>query len=66
MLASGIELYKKAGDTKSAEVCKKELKNLSVFLTAANDKVSFFGKRIYDQPTTELPKDLKDYIEAME
>ena len=66
MLASGIELYNKAGDTKSAEVCKKELKNIPVFLNAASEKVSFFGKRIYDQPTTELPKDLTDYMEAME
>ena len=62
MLINGIELYTKSGDTYSAEVCKRELVKVSKRLQQAEKRISKLGKRIKDQPTTELPVNIQNYI----
>ncbi len=62
MLINGISLYTKSGDTYSAEVCKKELIKVSQRLEQAEKRISKLGKRIKDQPITELPVNIQNYI----
>ena len=62
MLINGINLYTKSGDSYSAEVCKKELIKVSQRLEEAEKKVSKLGKMIKDQPITELPENIQNYI----
>ena len=62
MLVNGILLYTRDGDTYSANYCKEELLDTYHKLQALPDKLSHFGTLIKDQPETELPKDLLQYI----
>lgn len=62
MLINGIALYTEAGDSYSAEICKKELLAVSERLKQAEEKLSNLGKMIKDQPVTELPEDIQNYI----
>ena len=62
MLINGISLYTKSGDTYSAEVCKKELIKVSQRLEQAEKRISKLGKMIKDQPITELPVNIQNYI----
>lgn len=66
MLINGIYLYEKSGDKYSADVCRKELKNVSVQLASLPNRQSELGKMIKDQPKTELPDEIIKYIEAMD
>lgn len=65
MLITGISLYEQGGDTKSAAVCRKELKNTLALLEGNEKKLSKLGKAIEDQPVTGLPGDIVDYIQAL-
>lgn len=62
MLVNGIALYTRDGDTYSADYCRKELVNTYNNLQVLPDKLSYLGTMIKDQPQTELPKDLLQYI----
>ena len=62
MLLKGMELYKKAGDATSAEICRKELLSVAEQLARNGDRLSALGKRINDQPVLELPRDLQTEI----
>lgn len=64
MLIQGVELYKQAGDEYSAEYCIQELTKTVRKLKALDGRLSELGKMIYDQPKTELPQDIMDYISA--
>lgn len=66
MLINGITLYQRNGDTASANICKKELLNTQVRVQAQQDRLSKLGTKIGDQPTTELPKDIQNYIAKLE
>ncbi len=66
MLINGIELYKQAGDLKSQQICISELKAIPQKLDALNDRISFLGKKIKDQPQTRLPDVLVEYINSIE
>lgn len=54
MLLKGVELYEKAGDKRSAEICRKELLAAAEQLEANAKRLSSLGKMIKDQPVTEL------------
>lgn len=62
MLLSGIELYQKAGDKRSAEFCASELKNTLERLEGNKQRLSSLGKMINDQPVTELPAELLQQV----
>ena len=62
MLFTGINLYTKSGDSYSADICKKELIKVSQRLEQAEKKISKLGKMIKDQPITELPENIQNYI----
>lgn len=66
MLANGVMLYSRAGNTQSAEICKKELVSLRKALRSTENRLSYFGKRIIDQPTTEFPEQIEKYIDNVE
>ena len=63
MLISAIELYKKAGDTASVNICKAELLKTKALLEKNNERLSSLGKKIKDQPKTTLSEDILHYIE---
>ncbi|MBR6650035.1 MAG: O-antigen ligase family protein [Clostridia bacterium] len=66
MLVYSIQLYTRAGDTYSADICKKELGNVVAKLEGLDDKVSKLGKMIKDQPKTQLTGEIsvlvKEYL----
>ena len=66
MLINGISLYTKAGDRQSADVCKEELLKLPKKLEKAEMRLSKLGKMIKDQPITQFPQDIENYIKKME
>lgn len=61
-LINGIILYEKAGDTYSAEVCREELNAVAEQLKELPNRCSKLGRMIQDQPQTELPPDIQEYI----
>lgn len=65
MLITGIDLYRKAGDTQSMEICKKELLAARDQLAANADRLSPLGKMINDQPVLVLPLEIRDYINKL-
>ena len=62
MLINGIALYTQAGDTASAGICRQELLSVPKLLEANADRLSALGKRITDQPVTELSSQLQKQI----
>lgn len=65
MLLTGIELYRKAGDTQSADFCIEQLQQTQKMLTANADRLSSLGKMIDDQPVTELSESLQQQIQKI-
>ena len=66
MLINGIGLYRKAGDVASADVCEQELIRTYEKVMSLDDRLSGFGRKIKDQPVTELPEDIVRYVNALE
>ncbi len=66
MLINGIMLYQQAGDFDSAEICRQELTALPQVLKQCEERLSPLGKKISDQPKTELPQEILSYIAKME
>ena len=66
MLINGIALYQRSGDTKSANICRQELLTTQKRVQAQTERLSKLGAKINDQPTTELPADIQNYIAQME
>lgn len=65
MLIQGIYMYGEIGDEYSAKYCRKELVKTSETVSRLDDRLSDLGKMIEDQPKTELPKDVVEYINAL-
>lgn len=66
MLINGISLYHQAGDYYSESVCIEELINTKQKLDSASEKLSKLGSKIQDQPETELPQEIEEYISMLE
>lgn len=66
MLANGADFYARSGDNESAKVCKAEFKRTVEKFQQRAEKLSYFGKMIKDQPTTELTKDIVDCAELID
>ncbi len=66
MLIQGIQLYKQAGDEYSTEVCEQQLFKTADRLDRLDDKLSNLGRKIVDQPKTDLPDDIVKYINSLE
>ncbi len=64
MLITGISLYNEAGDTSSAKICLNQLKSAADSVHTLKDKLSPLGAKIKDQPKTELPDDIEDYLKS--
>ena len=62
MLITGIDLYTKAGDNKSAKICQQKLIEVYEDLMSVPEKLSVLGSKIEDLPDTELEPDVIDYI----
>lgn len=65
MLINGIELYAKAKDSYSADICRKELLETAEDITGSKDKLSKLGSMIKDQPTTELDTETEEYVKSI-
>lgn len=64
-LAVGIELYRQHGDASSAEACARELLAMAEKLEANKSRLSQLGKRINDQPITELSDGLQEIVDSL-
>jgi tetratricopeptide (TPR) repeat protein len=58
MLLTGIDLYKKAGDLQSAEICQTEVLSIYQQFLSGKERLSTLGKMIDDQPVLELSPEL--------
>lgn len=65
MLITGIDLYQKAGNEKGVQVCYQELLAAAQQLSQNEARLSPLGKRINDQPVTELSQQVQQYIEKL-
>lgn len=61
-LLAWIELYTKAGDLYSADFCRGKLNEVLNKFYSTEDRLSYLGKRIDDQPITELRTELAELI----
>ena len=66
MLLNGIYLYGQIGDINSIKYCQEELINTKNKLVNNIERLSYLGEQITDQPKTELPKEILDYINKIE
>lgn len=62
MLINGIEKYRQIGDGYSANVCRRELIETADSLEKLPERLSKLGAKIDDQPQTELPAEVQNYI----
>lgn len=62
MLITGIDLYQKAGNSQSAEICKKELLAAYEQLRGNGSRLSALGKMINDQPVLVLSPEVQEYV----
>mgnify|MGYP003302997148 CR=1 FL=1 len=62
MLINGIIAYERRGDSGSANILKKELQSLKQEMEGLNNHVSKLGSMIIDQPVTQLPDEVLNYI----
>lgn len=60
-----IGLYQQSGDEESAQVCQKELLSLRDKLNGLEQRLSYFGKIIKDQPQTAFTDEINSYIDAI-
>lgn len=66
MLINGITLYEQAGDTQSADFCRQQLLLTKQMLASNKQRLSTLGAMIDDQPETELPEEIRQYIGQLE
>jgi len=62
MLMIGIDLYQKAGNAQSAEICRKELLSACKQLSSNGNRLSALGKLIDDQPVVVLSPEVQEYV----
>ena len=66
MLIEGIRKYKSINDYESANFCAKELMMVKSALSELPSKLSTLGKAIKDQPKTEFPQEISEFIDGLE
>ena len=66
MLLVGMELYQKAGDTASRDLCLRELLAAKKAVETLDSRLSPLGKAIKDQPDTSFPAELAQAIEGVQ
>lgn len=64
-LIEGIDLYSQIADINSINICIEELYAAQEAVAGMESHLSDLGKKIKDQPETELPEDIKQYIEKL-
>lgn len=64
-LIEGISLFTQVGDSQSAAICMEELIFVEERLSEIDQKLSDLGRQINDQPETELPDDIQEYIKTL-
>lgn len=64
MLMTGIDLYRKNGDFKSARICLDEIVASAEKVQNAKNRLSPIGAKISQQPRTKLPADITDFIDS--
>lgn len=59
------ETYRESGDTDSMTACQKELIATRKKLNELEERLSYFGRIIRDQPQTDFSDDINAYIDAI-
>ncbi len=62
-LIVGISLYSEIKDTKSVDVCKRELLRIEKYLAEVEEKTNPIAWKIQDKPQLELSEDYREIIE---
>lgn len=57
MLRVGVQLYNQAGDTRSADICMKELRGIQKNLDGVKEKTSKLAWKIQDKPQLDMPEE---------
>lgn len=65
MLLTGYELYMQANDLQSAEYCRTKITEIVNALDSIDNRLSALGKKIDDQPRTQLPRELLQNIDNL-
>jgi len=65
MLINGIYLYEQNNDPYSVKICQQELLKTVRDVQNADSRLSKLGKMIDDQPVTELPDDITEYVRQL-
>ena len=65
MLINIIQQYRANGDTESAQYCETELLAVVSQFEAMPNSLSFLGKRIKDQPNTQLSEYVQQYLSQL-
>ncbi len=66
-LAYGVQMYRRAGDKNSANLCLAQLQALPQYINNAQEKISGLGKRIADQPKfLETQEYILQLVESLE
>ena len=65
-LIVGISLYTDAGDTKSADTCKRRLVDLTEDLQEIKESTNALAWKIQDKPDLELPEEIAEIIKGYE
>ena len=65
-LIHSISLYQKSGDMTSARHCQQELKKIANQLQTLDKQLSKMGTMIKDQPNTEVPTEILEYIRGLD
>lgn len=66
MLASGVELYRAAGDTESAAYCLQEIRSIQTLLDGVAAQTDPLAWRLADTPQLELPAAYTQYLKAVD
>ena len=66
MLIDGIRKYDSVNDYESVKFCTQELLMVKSALDKIPSKLSALGEMIVDQPKTEFPQEILDFIDGLE
>jgi hypothetical protein len=55
-------MYRNSGDSASAGICTQKIMATLREFRSIPDKLSEQGRNIQDQPITELPEDIEEYL----
>ena len=65
LLRYGYQIYRRDGENESAAWCVKRIREIPGMLQDAENRLSWLGRRIKDQPNLELPADYLAWLQSV-